>query len=131
MSFRPDLCAVSYTHLDVYKRQPQMTQVPYNSALTSAKFRTELVSNDEKAKYNELVGMVDKSTRKQLNIMLKNGTLLNADSNDKSTTLDNLYKIAKNKRAQGLDSATILKNTIDTISDPHIITCLLYTSRCV
>lgn len=27
---------------------PQMTQVPYNSALTSAKFRTELVSNDEK-----------------------------------------------------------------------------------
>lgn len=101
---------------------PQMTQVPYNSALTSAKFRTELVSNDEKAKYNELVGMVDKSTRKQLNIMLKNGTLLNADSNDKSTTLDNLYKIAKNKRAQGLDSATILKNTIDTISDPHIIT---------
>lgn len=101
---------------------PQMTQVPYNSALTSAKFRTELVSNDEKTKYNELVGMVDKSTRKQLNIMLKNGTLLNADSNDKSTTLDNLYKIAKNKRAQGLDSATILKNTIDTISDPHIIT---------
>ena len=76
---------------------PQMTQVPYNSALTSAKFRTELVSNDEKAKYNELVGMVDKSTRKQLNIMLKNGTLLNADSNDKSTTLDNLYKIAKKK----------------------------------
>lgn len=59
---------------------PQMTQVPYNSALTSAKFRTELVSNDEKNKYNELVGMVDKSTRKQLNIMLKNGTLLNADS---------------------------------------------------
>ena len=36
--------------------------------------------------------------------------------------MDNLYKIAKNKRAQGLDSATILKNTIDTISDPHIIT---------
>ncbi len=101
---------------------PQMTQVPYNSALTAAKFRTELVSNDEKAKYNELVGMVDKSTRKQLNTMLKNGTLLNADSNDKSTTLDNLYKIAKNKRAQGLDNATILKNTIDTISDPHIIT---------
>lgn len=36
--------------------------------------------------------------------------------------MDNLYKIVKNKRAQGLDSATILKNTIDTISDPHIIT---------
>ena len=101
---------------------PQINQVPYNQALTSSRFRTELVSNDEKAKYNELVKIVDRDTRKQLNTMLKTGALLNADSNDNSTTLDNLYKIATTQRAQGLDNATILKDTINTIYDPHIIT---------
>ncbi len=102
--------------------KPQINQVPYNQALTSSRFRTELVSNDEKAKYNEIVKIVDKDTRKQLNTLLKTGALLNADSNDNSTTLDNLYKIATTQRAQGLDNVTILKDTINTICDPHIIT---------
>lgn len=101
---------------------PQMTQVPYNKALTASRLRTELSSKDEKNKYNELVKVVDKDCRKQLNTLLKTGALLNADSNDNSTTLDNLYKIATTNRAQGLDKATILKNTINTIYDPHIIT---------
>ena len=100
----------------------QMTQVPYNKALTASRLRTELSSKDEKNKYNELVKVVDKDCRKQLNTLLKTGALLNADSNDNSTTLDNLYKIATTNRAQGLDKATILKNTINTIYDPHIIT---------
>ena len=100
----------------------QITQVPYNPVLTASSLRTELSSNQEKEKYNELVKIVDKNTRKQLNILLKTGVLLNSDSNDKSTTLDNLYKIATTTRVQGLDNTTILKNTIDTIADPHIIT---------
>ena len=101
---------------------PQMTQVPYNQALTASKLRTELSSKDEKNKYNELVKVVDKDCRKQLNTLLKTGALLNEDSNDNSTTLDNLYKIATTDRVKGLDKATILKNTINTIYDPHIIT---------
>mgnify|MGYP004493515675 FL=1 len=31
---------------------PQMTQVPYNKALTASRLRTELSSKDEKIKYN-------------------------------------------------------------------------------
>ena len=101
---------------------PQMTQVPYNKALTSSRLRTELSSSDEKEKYNTLLKVLDRDSKKRLNTLLKTGALLNSDSNDNSTTLDNLYKIATADRAQGLDSVTILKDTIHTIYDPHTIT---------
>lgn len=47
---------------------------------------------------------------------------MNSDSNDKSTVLDNLYKIATEPRAEGLSSDGILKDTIATISYPYSIT---------
>lgn len=99
-----------------------MTQIPFNAAHSASALRTELSSKDEKNKYNELQKIADKDTKKQLNTLLKTGALLNADSNDNSTTLDNLYKLATTPRAQGLDASTLLKNTVATIADPHIIT---------
>ncbi len=105
-----------------FTSNPIMSQVPYNAALTSSRFRTELYSRDEKNKYNELVKISDRDTKKHLNFLLKTGILLNADSNDNSTTLDNLYKIATTPRAQGLNNMVILKDTIATLADPHIIT---------
>ena len=36
--------------------------------------------------------------------------------------MDNLYKIVKEPRAEGLDSDTILRDTIAAISYPYIIT---------
>lgn len=105
-----------------FTSNPIMSQVPYNAALTASRFRTELSSKDEKNKYNELVKISDRETKKQLNTFLKTGILLNADSNDNSTTLDNLYKIATTQRAQGLSNNVILKDTIETLADPHIIT---------
>ena len=105
-----------------FTSNPMMSQISFSSAQSTPTIRTELVSKEEKAKYSELTSLVDKETKRQLNTLLKNGILLNSDSNDKSTTLDNLYKIAKNQRAQGLSKVGILKDTINTISDPHIIT---------
>ena len=105
-----------------FMANPIMTQVPYNPALTASRLRTELSSKDEKNKYNELVKILDRDTKKNLNVLLKTGILLNADSNDNSTTLDNLYKIATTQRAQGLSNVVILKNTIDTLANPHMIT---------
>lgn len=105
-----------------FMSNPIMTQVPYNPALTASRLRTELTSKDEKNKYNELVKISDRDTKKNLNMLLKTGILLNADSNDNSTTLDNLYKIATTQRAQGLSNVVILKNTIDTLANPHAIT---------
>lgn len=95
--------------------------IPDKQSFTAA-VRTQFVSNDEQNKYTELTKIVDKNTKKQLHALLKSGILLNSDSNDKSTTLDNLYKIATEKRAQGLSNEVILKDTIATIADPHLIT---------
>ena len=105
-----------------FMSNPIMTQVPYNPALTASRLRTELSSKDEKNKYNELVNISDRDATKNFNMLLKTGILLNADSNDNSTTLDNLYKIATTQRAQGLSNVVILKNTIDTLANPHMIT---------
>ena len=40
----------------------------------------------------------------------------------KTSTLDNLYKIATTQRAMGLNNGVLLKETVSTIIDPHTIT---------
>lgn len=96
--------------------------VYFTSAFPASTLRTELSSADEKSKYNELLKTSSKDTKKQLNALLKSGILLNSASNDNSTTLDNLYKIATTQRAQGLTNEDILKQTVAILVDPHVIT---------
>ena len=96
------------------------SSVCFTSAVTT--LRTELSSNDEKFKYNELLKIAPKNTKKQLELLLKNGILLNSASNDNSTTLDNLYKIISTPRAQGLDNNDILAQTVTILSNPYTIT---------
>ncbi len=105
-----------------FASNPIMTQVPFNPSFAASRLRTELSSKDEQNKYNELTKLLDKDSKKQLNTLLKTGALLNSASNDNSTTLDNLYKIATTPRAQGLNNVVILKDTIASIADPHVIT---------
>lgn len=99
-----------------------ITTIPFNSNQRVLNKRTQLSSSDEKKKYTELIRLVDKNMKKQLEVLLKAGVLLNSDSNDHSTVLDNLYKIATTPRAKGLDSQTILRDTIATIAYPFVIT---------
>ena len=105
-----------------FTSNPVIKQVPYNAAFTASALRTQLVSDDEKNKYNTLIKIADKETRKNLNILLKSGILLNTDSNDKSATLDNLYLLATTQRAQGLDNAVLLHDTVQTLAQPHVVT---------
>ncbi len=105
-----------------FTSNPIMSQVPYNASFTASNLRTQLSSNDEVNKYNALTQIADKDTRKNLNYLLKSGILLNSDSNDNSTTLDNLYKIATTERAQGLNKEVILKDTVQTLAQPHVVT---------
>ncbi len=111
-----------YTVKSMPVTNPIMREIPFNPAFTASSLRTELVSNDEKNKYNALLNIADRDTKKRLNTLLKTGILLNADSNNKSTVLDNLYKIASEERAQGLDNANLLKETTAILYDPHVIT---------
>ena len=105
-----------------FTSNPIMTQIPFNAALSASNLRTVLATKDEKNKYNELQKIADRDTKKYLNYLLKSGILLNSDSNDRTTTLDNLYKIASTPRAQGLGNANILKETAAILTDPHTIT---------
>lgn len=84
--------------------------------------RTSLSGKEEHQKYNEISNMIDKSTRKELQELLKKGKLLNNNSNDGTTTLDNIYKIATTKRAMGLDCNKIVNDVIKTINHPFRIT---------
>lgn len=114
-----DKCAKNNTYSQNFTSNPQIS---FNAALSVPLVRTELASKEEKTKYTEITKLADKDTKKQLNKLLKTGVLLNSDSNDNSTTLDNLYKILKEPRAKGLNAHVLLKETVDTISNPYIIT---------
>lgn len=96
--------------------------VPLSNQTQNINLRTTLSSKEEKNKYTTILTKLDKNGKKIVDSLLKNGVLLNANSNDKSTVLDNLYKIVKEPRAEGLDSDTILRDTIAAISYPYIIT---------
>lgn len=94
----------------------------FKAAAPAFALRTELTTKEEKEKYLALVTNLDKKQKKNLEILLKNGTLLNNNSNDKSTVLDNLHKILTTQRAPGLDNKVVLKETVATIADPFRIT---------
>lgn len=99
-----------------------MKDIPFNPSFAASSLRTRLNSGEEKDKYSTLSKMVDRQTRKNLDSLLKKGILLNSESNDKSSVLDNLYKIATTPRAEGLDNLVTLKETIATLNNPFLIT---------
>lgn len=96
--------------------------VDMNSTNQNITLRTQLSGKEEKKKYSAILSKLDKNSRKVLEKLLKTGVLLNSNSNDNSTVLDNLHKIVTEPRAQGLDSTIILKDTIATIAYPYLIT---------
>ena len=76
---------------------------------TNATVKTSLATKNERKKYNALSNELDLNYRKKLEFALKSGQLLKNNSNDKSSVLDNLYKILTEERDAGLDKITILK----------------------
>lgn len=109
----------------------ESVQVSVNNSSQSPSFkgasapitlRTTFASQEEQEKYSKVASSLDKNGRKQIDFLLKSGILLSSNSNDKSTTLDNLYKIISTPRAVGLSADIILSETVNTISNPFVIT---------
>ena len=98
---------------------PAFRAEAYTSAVT---VRTSLNTRDEKKKYEALSNELDLSYRKKLEFALKTGQLLKNNSNDKSSVLDNLYKIITEERDPGLDKINILKECLDILANPYVIT---------
>ena len=97
-----------------------------------AKINTSLNNKQDKEKYEYLLNFLKNTQpsplsgglkpREQLEHLLKSGKLLNRNSNDNSSVLDNLYEIASQKRAFDLDKKVLILNVLDNISSPAIIT---------
>lgn len=105
-----------------YVTSPIASSVPFNPTFTASALRTRLNSQEEKNKFNTVLTQLDRTSKKNLKSLLKSGVLLNANSNDNSTVLDNLYNIATKDRVNGISNKVILKDTIAILSEPHIIT---------
>lgn len=96
-----------------------------NTKLTSQKDITmyNVLAQVLTASVNEQTSPLDNVSRlKKLDVLLKNGTLLKNNSNDYSSTLENLYKIATEQRTLNFDNAKILGQTIDALYKPETIT---------
>ncbi len=82
--------------------------------------KTGLNENDTKM-FNAIYNNCSNVSKKGLNYLLNNKVLLNNDSNDKSSVLTNLYKIATTKRANGLNNQIVLDETIRELCNPFSI----------
>ena len=96
--------------------------INFTANVTNTNISTSLTTKEEKEKYKTLTQKLDKNDRKLLDYTLKTGILLNNNSNNKSTVLDNLYNIATKPRAEGLENKKILKDTLTSITNPYTIT---------
>lgn len=89
----------------------------FSDLLNNSKFKN---SNDKKM-YKAIYDSIDKPYQKNLDKLLQTGKLLQANSSDGSSTLQNLYKILATPRAQGLNGKLITEETIRTLANPFLI----------
>lgn len=76
----------------------------------------------EKSQIKAVKAQLDKESLFIFNKLNRAGVLSNNDSNDGSSVLDNLYKIATEPRFKGLSSSQILKDVLKSIDNPYTIT---------
>ena len=135
------MVSVNYNNFNVYSSGKVNNTLPEKTVVTQpavhrncpsfgniqsdtdkVRVRTELITKDEKKKYNEIAEALEGSYRKKLNQALKSGKLLKNNSADKSSVLDNLHKILTEERDNGLDSKTLIKECLDILHNPYVIT---------
>ena len=106
-----DLAKVSADNLKAYIPSFTATNQTTNNTIPSKQEQIKAVKTK-----------LDRESQLILNKLEKNGTLDNKDSNDSSSLLDNLYKIATEPRIRGLSDKLILKEVLKAIDNPYTIT---------
>ena len=98
----------------------QNKQVSFNG-LFSDLFIKKFSTPEENKMYNELSSVLSGKDQTNFDILYKTGRLSNRNSNDNSSTLENLYKIYSNPRIVGLDNKRVLSETIERLANPFSI----------
>lgn len=83
--------------------------------------RTEM-NKSETIKYNIIKSKISSEYQTKLVNALKNGQLLQDNSDNKTTVLESLYKILTTPRADNLDGKQIVEECIDILDNPYVIT---------
>lgn len=81
----------------------------------------ELNDINNKKMYDVVFNTCSQTTKSALKYLLDKKILFNSNSNDKSTVISNLYKIATTKRANGLSNKVVLDETIKELANPFSI----------
>ena len=109
-----------------FERNYYMQKMPnihfgYAQTVSNTKGPTGLEDENNKQMYNVVINSCSETSRKGLNYLLTQNILFDNNSNDKSTVLTNLYKIATTKRAKGLNNRIVLDETIRELCNPFSI----------
>ena len=110
------------SRLSSYDSRQNLEQLSFGSFWKSRLFNNNVSSPDDKQMYSEIEKSLDRETKANFDKLTDTGIILQRNSNDGSSVLENLYKILKNPRHDGLETSKILSQTINTLANPHIIT---------
>ena len=95
--------------------------IRFTSGVAAFSDTSKLQNPQDRQMYNELSACLGREGKSNLDSLLKTGKLLSRNSDDGSSTLENLYKIMKEPRAKGLDNGIILNETLRTLVNPFLI----------
>lgn len=80
-----------------------------------------VMNNSDEIKLKELKKSLPLNSVLELETLRRKGILTDKNSNDKTSTLDNLHKILTTERAKGLDNIEILTQTLAHLNNPYLI----------
>ncbi len=98
----------------------------YHPSFTSKQQKNEKVNTKQIPSTKQQIIVVssklDKETKAALNRLNEKGILTDNSSNDGSTVIENLYKIATEQRIPGLDENQIISEVVKALDNPYSIT---------
>ncbi len=118
---------------DKYNTKQSLVNTSLPSDLKKVNYRTlqayhpsfmsnEQTSISKKEMLSEINSVSDKEMKSLLASLDKKGILDNNESDDGTSVLDNIYKIIKEPRIQGLNSVEIAKEVMKALDNPSSIT---------
>ncbi|MDD3593374.1 MAG: hypothetical protein PHX18_01980 [Candidatus Gastranaerophilales bacterium] len=97
------------------------TTPSFNGLLSDLVGTNKFATAQEKQAYKELSGTLKGKDKANFELLYKTGRLSDRNSNDKSSTIENLYRIYKEPRIIGLSKEKILSETVERLANPFII----------
>ena len=115
---------ISQRNYTIISRFPQKVNLSLQCrfcAQSPDRFTYSSLTPEEKEKFDKISSALPPQMILEFENLNKQGILTNRKSNDKSSTLENLYKILTTERAAGLDNKLILIETIGHLNNPYRI----------